>query len=168
MLCNFYTPWSRWSKCSSRCLQTRRRKCNKPQHCGNSKIREKRPCKRDNGPCQEVTYKVLGATKSNRKKEDLLYDLFYRPWTAWGPCSRKCKKRRVRRCKLQGVCDGGYLEEERQCRNSLGLCKASITYVTESMSKPRPPVHNSTTQGNRGKKLDGHRSRVIRGYPQSH
>lgn len=136
IFCDYYTDWSAWTRCNRHCQQTRKRKCRFPSFCGHSRIREKRPCNRKSGPCKEVTYKVIGSTKSNRKKEDLLYDLFYKPWSSWGSCSRTCKKRRRRRCKFTDVCGSGYLEEERYCRVVNDTCQGSYVLSTNRFTVP--------------------------------
>jgi len=141
LFCDYYNPWSPWSKCNKHCVQSRKRLCKFPDMCGQSRIKEKRQCNKKYRPCKEVTYKVIGSTKSNRKKEDLLYDLFYKPWTPWGPCSKTCKKRRRRRCKGQfkGVCGGGYLEEERSCKSNSSSCHVIYTFKVKSYKSSEDP-----------------------------
>jgi hypothetical protein len=120
-----YSPWTEWSKCNKFCLQIRKRKCKTPAMCGTSRLKEKRKCKHKKGNCL-VKFKIHGATEKNNKVVDVLYDLFYHPWTPWKPCNKRCIRKRRRLCIKAPICRGGYLEEERRCASSEGVCQKSM------------------------------------------
>lgn len=44
----------------------------------------------------------------------------YNTWTNWSKCSRRCKQRRRRTCRVPAVCGNAMLKEERSCRG--GRC----------------------------------------------
>ncbi|KAH9513119.1 hypothetical protein Btru_035903, partial [Bulinus truncatus] len=115
-LCEKYNEWSKWSACTRKCDQTRVRRCRIPEECGRSWVKEKRTCIQEKGTCYPLTYKVIGMQKRNRLIEELLYDILYNQWTAWGPCTRSCRQRRQRECKQKSICVRSYIQEERRCQ----------------------------------------------------
>ncbi|KAI8797433.1 suppressor of tumorigenicity 14 protein, partial [Biomphalaria glabrata] len=109
-LCEKYNEWSKWSSCTRKCDQTRVRRCRIPEECGRSWVKEKRTCIQEKGTCYPLTYKVIGMQKRNRLIEELLYDILYAQWTAWGPCTRSCRQRRQRECKQKSICVRSYIQ----------------------------------------------------------
>ena len=63
--------------------------------------------------------------------EEILYKLLYGNWSVWGPCSRNCKKRRIRKCMRPAMCGGSYIQEERICRKSRLYCRKQYTLNTD-------------------------------------
>ncbi|KAK3103830.1 hypothetical protein FSP39_022242, partial [Pinctada imbricata] len=134
MFCNYYTNWTPWNKCNKHCMQTRKRKCKDKKVCGKARFKEKRTCQRGK-KCPNHVLKIMGSSIRNRRIEDRLYDIFYKPWTEWYPCNRKCVRRRRRRCKRLNICAGGYLEEQRPCSKTENACKKVYTLVTKSNNR---------------------------------
>ncbi|XP_067673139.1 acrosin-like [Haliotis asinina] len=153
ILCEYYSPWSRWSTCNRKCEQTRVRRCRRQQHCGKTWLKEKRICKRRRGGCSVLSYQVYGFRRRNRYIEQLLYDLLYDSWTEWGACSRTCKQRRTRKCAVHSVCSKSYIQEERRCSAAGSRCerryfiKSTVadansenTTTVATVSKPKSKV----------------------------
>ena len=138
IFCNYYTQWTQWNKCNKHCMQSRKRKCKDRKVCGKARFKEKRACDTEKKRCPNHQLQIFGGSPRNRLIEDKLYDIFYRPWSEWSPCNRKCVRRRRRRCKRLNICAGGYLEEQRQCSKTEGKCKKSYTFVTKPFSKTAP------------------------------
>ncbi|KAJ8318903.1 hypothetical protein KUTeg_003994, partial [Tegillarca granosa] len=129
MFCNNYSEWTSWGRCSKSCQQSRKRKCKKPESCGRSFFKEKRPCKKRRGGCPLFSYIIFGSNRKNRKN---MYDMFYKPWSSWSPCSSACKSRRRRKCMKPTVCSrNGYLEEEKTCKSAKNSkCLKMYTFET--------------------------------------
>ncbi|KAK3090988.1 hypothetical protein FSP39_016279 [Pinctada imbricata] len=129
-LCEYYTQWSPWTRCNRKCEQSRERKCDKHEHCGTSSLKEKRSCRRRRGACSTLSYKVIGFRRGNRLIEELLYDLLYDGWSQWGPCTRSCKRRRVRKCKEHKICGSSYILEQKKCKVHGKYCEKRYTLKT--------------------------------------
>ncbi|XP_066983059.1 uncharacterized protein [Macrobrachium rosenbergii] len=69
---------------------------------------------------------LTGATIPEPGSDSFNYDLvelgggLYNSWTSWSKCSRRCKQRRRRTCRVPAVCGSAMLKEERSC--SGGRC----------------------------------------------
>ncbi|XP_062587452.1 uncharacterized protein LOC134249119 [Saccostrea cucullata] len=140
ILCEYYTKWSDWTRCNRKCEQTRVRRCNQPENCGTSVLKEKRNCKRRKGRCSTLSYKVIGFRRGNRLIEELLYDLLYDGWSQWGHCTRSCRKRRFRKCKEHKICGNSYIQEERKCRLAGTVCGKKYTFNTFEPDTHSPSV----------------------------
>nr|KAI8765443.1 suppressor of tumorigenicity 14 protein-like protein [Biomphalaria glabrata] len=134
-LCEKYNEWSKWSSCTRKCDQTRVRRCRIPEECGRSWVKEKRTCIQEKGTCYPLTYKVIGMQKRNRLIEELLYDILYAQWTAWGPCTRSCRQRRQRECKQKSICVRSYIQEERRCQFPGSQCEHRFSLKPLGMGK---------------------------------
>ncbi|XP_076459669.1 uncharacterized protein LOC143292888 [Babylonia areolata] len=117
LLCQYYTPWSKWRRCNRRCQQRRVRRCRVAEQCGTTKLKEHRACRRKRGRCSSrVSSQAVGDFRGkNRKIERVLYDVLYTDWSAWGSCTRSCKQRRRRRCTVREVCQSNFIQESRWC-----------------------------------------------------
>ncbi|XP_061196890.1 chymotrypsinogen A-like [Saccostrea echinata] len=140
ILCEYYTQWSDWTRCNRKCEQTRVRRCNQPENCGTSVLKEKQNCKRRKGRCSTLSYKVIGFRRGNRLIEELLYDLLYDGWSQWGHCTRSCRKRRFRKCKEHKICGNSYIQEERKCRLAGTVCGKKYTFNTFEPDTHSPSV----------------------------
>ncbi|KAH3860817.1 vitamin K-dependent protein C-like [Dreissena polymorpha] len=125
LLVTMYHPWTAWTECNNKCIQSRKRHCKKYLHCGNSYIKEKRNCHKDK--CSHKSsrnrMKLLRLHKNGKFVKQILYKYLYGAWSAWTPCSRSCSKERRRNCKQPTMCGDSYLLEEKQCRRNSPTCK---------------------------------------------
>lgn len=140
ILCEYYTQWTGWSRCNRKCEQTRVRRCNQPENCGSSVLKEKQSCRRKKGRCSTLSYKVIGFRRGNRLIEELLYDLLYDGWSQWGHCTRACRKRRFRKCKEHKICGNSYIQEERKCRSPGNICGKKYFFNTFEPDRHSPSV----------------------------
>ena len=122
LLCRYYGPWSKWRRCNRRCQQSRVRKCRVSEQCGTTRLKERRMCRRRRGRCPSAAAAVFRRQtmsrlhQSNKRvMERVLYDSVYTDWSPWGSCTRSCKQRRRRRCKVRSVCDNNSVQETRRC-----------------------------------------------------
>ncbi|XP_013386306.1 plasminogen [Lingula anatina] len=107
-----YSQWSSWSKCNKRCKERRTRQCIKKDVCGNSVIKERRACWRPNFRCK---IRLNNRSPLGKHMEDLMFDIFYRSWSEWSPCSKQCRRHRTRACAFKAFCKHTSIEEEGSC-----------------------------------------------------
>nr|KAG5714671.1 hypothetical protein BaRGS_000159 [Batillaria attramentaria] len=77
ILCEYYSPWSKWRPCNRKCEQSRMRRCQRPEHCGQTWLKENRTCQRKRGACSTFSYRTVGFRRRNRLIERVLYDVLY-------------------------------------------------------------------------------------------
>ncbi|KAK3594876.1 hypothetical protein CHS0354_005951 [Potamilus streckersoni] len=129
-LSEFYNEWTSWSNCSRHCEESRIRRCRVHEKCGQSWLKEKRKCKAKTKGCSNRSFKVLGFRSKDRIMEKILYKVLYGPWSAWGPCTKSCKKRRFRTCDVASICGISYIQEEKPCRPKGNTCQKKYTLNT--------------------------------------
>ncbi|CAL1267216.1 unnamed protein product [Larinioides sclopetarius] len=105
-----FTEWSEWSKCNSRCKQSRERECIRPEICEENIQKNVRNCKRS--LCRDRMKIVVhrpGRQNERRSKDKLMKavePIIYGQWSDWSPCDSSCYTKRTKRCTMPGICNG--------------------------------------------------------------
>ncbi|XP_069705322.1 uncharacterized protein [Periplaneta americana] len=70
----FYSAWSEWSRCDHRCVQTRKRRCQRPNKCGNIVLKEERFCHhKRRGRRRNCQYQRQKRRKHKRKRDEFFH-----------------------------------------------------------------------------------------------
>ncbi|XP_069947479.1 uncharacterized protein [Cherax quadricarinatus] len=78
----------------------------------------RRPHNSYNAPGRGGRAKLVGSSLASNSIHPDLVELgggLYTDWTNWSRCSRRCKQRRRRSCRVPAVCGTAVLKEERSC-----------------------------------------------------
>ncbi|KAK7507231.1 hypothetical protein BaRGS_00001166 [Batillaria attramentaria] len=161
ILCEYYSPWSKWRPCNRKCEQSRMRRCQRPEHCGQTWLKENRTCQRKRGACSTFSYRTVGFRRRNRLIERVLYDVLYTDWSDWGPCTRSCRQRRRRKCTVRDVCHNSFIQETRRCTAPGSRCQRRYSLRPSSTiddedygASPERDVTNTTSSA--AKPQSGH------------
>ena len=137
-----YSKSTKWSKCRRKCRQVRRRRCIDPERCGNTKLKETRPCSRrrscknqsrrahrKNKPVQSQTGEwqhIVRKKKLSKKSKGKLRknNAFYSKWSKWTRCSDKCTTARTKECNFETLCGLEKVIEEAYCYIKGSQCQS--------------------------------------------
>ncbi|XP_067000257.2 uncharacterized protein [Anabrus simplex] len=149
----FYSSWSEWSECDHRCVQTRKRLCQRPSKCGNIVLKEERPChhkqrgrrrqchkRRRHKHKREEVFNVVhmttppteqDTTSTARRGRGLpphmrFNSKLYGRWSRWTPCTRSCTTQRYRWCKRPTLCGTDVIREAAYCYVEGSFCQRWI------------------------------------------
>ncbi|GFS67372.1 chymotrypsinogen B [Nephila pilipes] len=148
-----FSSWSKWGRCTRRCIQKRTRHCIRPDVCGTELLREKRLCY--TGRCvQSVKVAINNSLQEAERKQNetrdrdfrflfhVLHPSPYSEWSEWSPCSKECVTRRNKSCIMADVCGKKTVQETALCYFKGSICQ-KLLQGKEQRTKSGLSRHNS-------------------------